>query len=1162
MPRQDPFEHFVTQVRDIRGSGTATAELSYYPAVGGLLDDAASGLGVVAIHHPSATRAQSADLGLFARHQIATGAIIGGDAWQRQVPEHGVVETKPPAEPIETTVGSEQVLRYTRHYGKTLVTNLRDWRTVTLGADGRAVTVDAGITLAADEESFWALVAGDTSRALVAPQALLDYLHTAIEQGAPVPDAKALAKILATHARRALHNVEASNPTGLDPLRTQLEASLGVSFDDAEAGHFFRSGLVQTLFYGLFSTWVLTTRENPGRFEWRTASYYLKVPPIIRTLFEQYALPSNIDVLGIAVDLDRAGDALNRVVQARFFDQFEHGRAIEYFYEPFLDAYDPTLRESLGVWYTPRPVVDYIVGEVDRRLREDFGLHLGLADESVVVLDPATGTGTFLSSCLRTISRTLLGFDPEDPASGHDPATVDGLAAADIRTAARTRLFGFELLPAPFVIAHLRLGMMLKQMGVPLAPGQRAGVYLTNSLTGWDGDEDAVPALFEAIGAERDAAGAVKRGARVLVIVGNPPYNAYAGVAGSAEETAFIAPYKVGIRGRNSLDDLYVRFIRIAERRVAEMTGSGIVGYVTNRSYLRKPSFRTMRGHLLASFDTVDVTDLNGDRDETGKRTPTGRPDPSVFSTGGSDGIAEGTAVTIMVRRPGREPDAPPATVTYRSMWGRTKASDLTRIAAGEAPEDPESDLSARPVDPTADNFHTFQPVVVGEGYYTWTPLPDLAETPPEYGLHEARGGGLIDADPAALADRMRAYLDPDRTDASLPDGCAPLLKRWSGYDPVKVRGRLTGTAPHGGQETGRLFDQTKIRPYMARPFDRQHAYVERDHKLWVASQPRLVAAADTGAWFLYALRTVESDRNGFPTYASPHVGDQHTLYYTAFLLPNRLPADPPPTDDGLLFRADAPTPRPARPNLSRSSREYLADLGLDPDDQDDADLLFLHVLAFTNAPSYTAQHGDSLRQQYPRVLLPADEDTLRTSAALGLRIKDLLDDTAAPPTGPVLDRLGALRRADGNMVDPDAGDLDVTVAWGTLRNGAVRPGAGRTETTAWSDADREAAARQAGEGTTAEDVEQLLGTEMVTVFLNDRTRVERIPSLVWQAHIGGKHVIKKWLSYRTGTVLGRDLTVDEGRHLTRMTRALAALLLLTPALDSNYVQVVAGHGD
>lgn len=139
------------------------------------------------------------------------------------------------------------------------------------------------------------------------------------------------------------------------------------------------------------------------------------------------------------------------------------------------------------------------------------------------------------------------------------------------------------------------------------------------------------------------------------------------------------------------------------------------------------------------------------------------------------------------------------------------------------------------------------------------------------------------------------------------------------------------------------------------------------------------------------------------------------------------------------------PGGRPARPNLSKPTRAYLAALGLDPDDQDDADLVFLHVLAFTKAPLYTAQHGDSLHQQYPRVLLPATEDSLRVSAALGQRVKDLLDDTTPLAAGPLLDRLGALRRDDGAAIDPQAGDA-VTVAWGTVRRGAVMPGAGRTE--------------------------------------------------------------------------------------------------------------------
>ncbi|WP_328302136.1 type ISP restriction/modification enzyme [Actinomycetospora sp. NBC_00405] len=1155
-----PFSEFLARVQQIRSTGTSTAELSYYPAVEALLASVGSlgGSGIVAIQHPHAEQGQSADLGLFGRHQLVTGAIIDGNAWSRQLPEHGVVEVKSPAEPIDQTTSSDQVARYTRHYGKTIVTNLRSWRTVSLDEDGRSLKVDEGIDLVPSEAAFWKVVEDNPGQQ--SPQKLLDYLRVAIQQGAPIPNARALAKILATHARRALHKVEEGHPAALDPLRKQLESSLGVTFDDEDAVHFFRSGLIQTLFYGLFATWVLTAREgSAATFNWRTVSYDLKLPPIIKTLFEQYALPSNVHDLRITPDLDLAADALGRVVRDVFFAQFERGSAVEYFYEPFLDAYDPELRADLGVWYTPRPVVDYIVEEVDRRLREDFGLERGLADEAVVVLDPATGTGAFLSACVRRIAKTLLGCDVED-GSEPDYDAVDGLAAAEVREAVTSRLFGFELLPAPFVIAHLRLSLQLQQLGVPLASGSRSGVFLTNSLTGWSSTDDNEATLFAALEQEREAAAAVKQDKQVLVVLGNPPYNAFAGIASSSEESELIAPYKQGITGRNSLDDLYVRFIRVAERRIAEMTGRGVVAYISNRSFLKRPSFHVMRRHLLRSFDSIDVVDLNGDRDETGKRTPQGRPDPSIFTSGSADGIAEGTAITVMVRKSDGEMKETLASATYRALWGRTKAQDLLRLHDGELPEDPESDLDKTTVVPSRDNFFALQPVQAGESYYSWTSLPDLAERPPEYGLHEARGGGLIDVSYDALSDRMRDFLDPDKEVSELSDSCAPLMVPRSGYKPDRVRQKLTGQKPGGTAASRRPFDSSKIRRFMTRPYDLRYAYIERDHRLWVASQPRLVEASDENAWFLYALRTVESDRNGFPLFASKHVGDQHTLYYTAFLLPTRLPAERVDEEPALALDLGAGADGggvPARPNLSPRSREYLRNLGLNPDDQNDADLLFLHVLAFTGAPMYREQHKDALTQAYPRVLLPASLDALRRSAALGAKMKGLFDEDQPVPSGPLLGRLGNIRRSDGQAVDPNAGDLAVDVTWGAMQQGAVMPRAGKIDVEDWSDADSVAATDEAVE-MSSEDVKGLVGPEMVSIHLNEHVQVCRVPMKVWQAHIGGKQVIKKWLSYRTKSVWGRDLEIAEARHITRMTRCLTALLLLGPQLDESYAAVLA----
>ena len=235
----------------------------------------------------------------------------------------------------------------------------------------------------------------------------------------------------------------------------------------------------------------------------------------------------------------------------------------------------PQLRKDLGVWYTPDEVVRYMVARVDCVLREELGVTDGLADESVWVLDPCCGTGTYLVEVLRRIDFTL-------QAKG-----ADALTRQDVKRAAMKRIVGFEILPAPFVIAHLQLGLLLAELGVPLShmhgEHERAAVYLTNALTGWKNHEaptaDGVggrrvhPAqlLFE-FEEERDAAAKVKREAPILVVLGNPPYNGYAGVAAD-EEADLVEPYKRGLRSewgitKNYLDDLYVRFFRLAERSI------------------------------------------------------------------------------------------------------------------------------------------------------------------------------------------------------------------------------------------------------------------------------------------------------------------------------------------------------------------------------------------------------------------------------------------------------------------------------------------------------------------------------------------------------------------------------------------------------------------
>jgi predicted helicase len=308
-----------------------------------------------------------------------------------------------------------------------------------------------------------------------------------------------------------------------------------------------------------------------------------------------------------------------------------------------------------------------MVERVDRALRDELGIADGLADPQVHVLDPCCGTGAYLIEVLRRIDRTL------------DDHGLGALKGARVRQAAIERVRGFEIMPAPFVVAHLQVGLFLQGLQAPLGDDERAGVYLTNALTGWSDTGERQIAAFPEFAVERELAAQVKRDDPILVVIGNPPYNAFAGTS-PAEEDGLVEPYKAGLQQvwgirKFNLDDLFVRFFRVAERRIVEQTRRRVVCYVTNAAYLSDASFVVFRRRLLGGFDTISIDNLNGDSRETGKLTPTGAPDPSVFSTETNrEGIRVGTAIGLFVRSHGQDTGA---TVRYRDFWGARKRDDL-----------------------------------------------------------------------------------------------------------------------------------------------------------------------------------------------------------------------------------------------------------------------------------------------------------------------------------------------------------------------------------------------------------------------------------------------------------------------------------------------------
>ncbi len=505
-------EAYFADLGRVYASGGATGERSIYGPLHGLLNAVGAMLKpkVHCVQEPADLGAGHPDFALYAARQMQRGAPRKG-----QIPECGVVEAKPLEDDAGEIAGSEQVARYRKRYGMALVTNARDF--VLVGGDGVKLET---CRLAESADEFRNRIQKPRAFARDVGPRLGEYLVRTLSHRATLADPKDLAWLLASHARDGLARVEAAGETkALVAVRSALEDALGIRFEGKKGVHFFHSTLVQTLFYGVFSAWVLWARHAPaGKFVWRTAVWELRVP-VLRALFQQLADPGRLQPLGLVEVLDWTAAALDRVDRKAFFARFDEGDAVPYFYEPFLEAFDPTLRKQLGVWYTPPEVVRYMVARVDRALKDDLGIAEGLAAEHVYVLDPCCGTGAYLAEVLRRIASNL------------EEQGIGALAGARVRQAAVKRVFGFEIMPAPFVVAHLQVGLTMEKLDAPFAGDERAGVFLTNALTGWEPRPPSKGLLFPELQEERERAMGVKQRTPVLAILGNPPWNGFAGIA-------------------------------------------------------------------------------------------------------------------------------------------------------------------------------------------------------------------------------------------------------------------------------------------------------------------------------------------------------------------------------------------------------------------------------------------------------------------------------------------------------------------------------------------------------------------------------------------------------------------------------------------------------
>lgn len=455
----------------------------------------------------------------------------------------------------------------------------------------------------------------------------------------------------------------------------------------------FADMYAQTVCYGMFSARVNVPDRKAASFSREHAAYDLPATnPFLREVFD-YIAGTKLDP-SIVWAVDLLADILRRCDMGEILSEF--GKAIRqedpvvHFYETFLAAYDPALRESRGVYYTPEPVVSYIVRSIDAILKRDFACPEGLADHSKVtvevpdmqpkggkvrrevhrvqILDPATGTGTFLYETIRLIHESL-------KANRGIWAGENGYVAQHLLP----RLFGFELMMAPYAVAHLKLGWLLKETGYDFAAAERLRVYLTNTLEEAEVVADSKLLFANQIAREANAASNVKTDCPIMVVLGNPPYSGHS--ANKNQWSKDLINKKLpgpngapgyfecdgkplGERNPKWLNDDYVKFIRFAQHRI-ERTGYGVLGFITNHGYLDNPTFRGMRQSLMHTFDDIYILDLHGNAKKK-ETAPDGSKDQNVFD------IMQGVAVGVFIKRKNDQTQKP-ARVLHAEFWGTRK---------------------------------------------------------------------------------------------------------------------------------------------------------------------------------------------------------------------------------------------------------------------------------------------------------------------------------------------------------------------------------------------------------------------------------------------------------------------------------------------------------
>jgi len=714
---------------------------------------------------------------------------------------------------------------------------------------------------------------------------------------------------------------------------------------------YFADMYAQTIAYGLFAA-RCTAPENKD-FTRRNAAYLLpKTNPFLRKLFNQIAGPDLDDRIAWVVD-----DLSQLLAQADMESILkDFGRRsgkedpVVHFYETFLKAYDPKIREMRGVYYTPEPVVSYIVRSIDHILKTNFNKQKGLADEKTLILDPAVGTATFLYRVINEIHQATAGKGQQ--------GTWNNYVAEKLLP----RIFGFELLMPPYAVAHLKLGLLLQETGYEFKSEQRLGIYLTNTLDEAIKHSETLFARW--ISEEANAAARVKKDEPIMIVLGNPPYSGNSANKGAwakqlVERYKTIDGKPLGERNPKWLQDDYVKFLAFGQWRI-ERTGQGILGFITNHSYLDNPTFRGMRQSLMSTFTDIYILNLHGNSKKK-EVAPGGGKDANIFD------IQQGVAIGIFVKEPGK---TIPAKIHYADLWGHREGK-YQALAETDINRSDWKEL--KPSSP----FYLFVPRDEAEldEYMRGWKVTDIFPVH-GVGMTTARDDVVIDFEAEPLIERASLFRDSPEADSVV-------------CEQLAIPQKLGWNVSHARQ----LIRQEKnleqfIKPILYRPFDTRLIFYH-DSLVWrtVKQVMRHMLAGKN-----LSLLITRQTRDQWDTLATRFVIGHKAL--SAYDITSLVPLYLYPTTGEMQLEAGHHHPNLNQEFIKAVSEklelEFVEDGKGDLEQTFGPEDIFNYAYAIFHSPTYRTRYAEFLKIDFPRLPLTSDRALFMSLAVKGADLVSL----------------------------------------------------------------------------------------------------------------------------------------------------------------------------